>query len=135
MSVALRTLLIKAKYFDQLGECNQDFVTPAHYHMPIEVVSVRVREHQHEERTPSEVVSWTERVKRVNERVRGRPKADQKAQWSEVELCMRRRDEDMRRQNRKECEQTFTTEALILSVFWERMVCRWNSERRRLPFC
>ena len=26
---------------------NQDFVAPAPYHMPIEVVSARVREHQH----------------------------------------------------------------------------------------
>ena len=38
---------------------NQDLVAPAPYHMPIEVVSVRVGEHQHEERTPSGVVSWT----------------------------------------------------------------------------
>ena len=35
------------------------FVAPAPSHMPIEVASVRVREHPHEERTPSEVVSWT----------------------------------------------------------------------------
>ena len=44
------------------GSCrirNQDFVAPAPYHLPIEVMSVRVREHQHEERTPSGVVSWT----------------------------------------------------------------------------
>ena len=40
---------------------NQDFVAPAPYHMPIEVVSVRVREHPHEERTPSRVVFWRER--------------------------------------------------------------------------
>ena len=39
---------------------NQDFVAPAPYHMPIEVVSVRVREHPHEERTHSGVVSGTE---------------------------------------------------------------------------
>ena len=55
--------------------------------MPVELVSLRVRKHPHEERTPSGVVSWTERVKRVNERVRGRPKADQRAQWNQVELC------------------------------------------------
>ena len=41
---------------------NQDLVAPAPYYMPIEVVSVRVREHGHEERTPSGVVSCTERV-------------------------------------------------------------------------
>ena len=40
---------------------NQDFVAHAPYHMPIEVVSVRVREHQHLERTPSGVVFWPER--------------------------------------------------------------------------
>ena len=38
---------------------NQDIVAPAPYHMPIEVVSVRVREHKHKERAPSGVVSWT----------------------------------------------------------------------------
>ena len=40
---------------------NQDFVAPAPYHMPIEVVSVRVGEHQHRERMPSRVVFWLER--------------------------------------------------------------------------
>ena len=35
---------------------NQDFVAPAPSHIPIEVVSVRVGEHQHWERTPSGVV-------------------------------------------------------------------------------
>ena len=40
---------------------DQDFVAPAPYHMPIEVVSVRVREHPHEERTLTGVVSWTDR--------------------------------------------------------------------------
>ena len=42
----------------------QDFVAPTPCHMPIEVMSVRVREHQHQERTPSGVVSRTERVER-----------------------------------------------------------------------
>ena len=36
---------------------DQDFVAPAPYHMPIEVVRVRVGGHQHQERTPSGVVS------------------------------------------------------------------------------
>ena len=36
-------------------------VAPALCHMPVEVVSVRGSEHPHEERTPSEVVSWTDR--------------------------------------------------------------------------
>ena len=55
----VETFSITAEDFDYLGECNQDFVAPAPSHIPIEVVSVRVREHQHEERTPSGVVSWT----------------------------------------------------------------------------
>ena len=38
---------------------DQDFVAPAPCHMPIEVLSVRVRGHPHEERTPSGVVFWT----------------------------------------------------------------------------
>ena len=36
-----------------------DFVAPAPCHVPIEVVSVRVTEHPHEEGTPSGVVFWT----------------------------------------------------------------------------
>ena len=55
----VETFLIRAKDFLRVAECNQDFVTPALTHMPIEVVSVRVREHPHEERTPSGLVSWT----------------------------------------------------------------------------
>ena len=50
--------------------------------MPIDVVSVRVREHPHEERTPSAVVSWTaasivrrhERMKEFSKEAEGRPK-------------------------------------------------------------
>ena len=44
-------------------------------------------------------------------------------------------DEEMSRKHRKECDQIFRTEARILSVLWERMICLWNSELRRLPFC
>ena len=44
---------------DSDSTLDQDFVAPAPYHIPIEVVSVRVREHPHRERTPSGVVSWT----------------------------------------------------------------------------
>ena len=39
--------------------------------MPIEVVSVRVKEHQHRERTPSGVVFWTAAgIVRRNERMK-----------------------------------------------------------------
>ena len=44
------------------GSCrtgNQDLVAPALRHMPIEVVRVKVREHPHEERTPSVIVFGT----------------------------------------------------------------------------
>ena len=73
----MKLFSIMTKDFVHLGECNQDFVAPAlchiplwaaglvtplvapaSYHMPIEVVSVRVREHPHEERTPPELVSY-----------------------------------------------------------------------------
>ena len=50
--------------FLRVAESNQDFMAPAPCHMPIEVLSARVREHPHEERTPSGVVSWTERIDR-----------------------------------------------------------------------
>ena len=46
------------------------FVAPALCHMPIEVVSVRVREHPHEDRTPPGVVSWV--IDRVRDRQRAR---------------------------------------------------------------
>ena len=68
---------------------DQGFVAPAPYHMPIEVVSVRVREHPHKERTPSGVVFWTKSdraavvIVRQDEGIRGRPKADQRAQWNQ----------------------------------------------------
>ena len=53
-------------------------MTPAPSNIPIEVVSVRVREHQHLEGTPSGVVFWTAAgIVRRNERVKefegGRP--------------------------------------------------------------
>ena len=49
---------------DSDSRLDQDFVAPALYHIPIEVVSVRVREHQHQERTAAGVVSRTEQVER-----------------------------------------------------------------------
>ena len=70
--------LINAWDFLRVAECNQHFVAPATchiplwatrldtrfvapalYHMPIGVVSVWVREHPHEERTPPREVFWT----------------------------------------------------------------------------
>ena len=73
-------VLIRTKDSSGVTECNQDFVapapchiplwavglvipsvTPALDHMPIMVVSVRVREHPHRERMPSGVVSWSDR--------------------------------------------------------------------------
>ena len=105
----------------------QDFVAPAPYHMPIEVVSLRVREHQHQERTAAGVVSWTERVEResVNEEIRGR------SQWNQVELCNWAWETEVKRwadKKGKECDQIFTTEARILSVFWETMICLGKGE-------
>ena len=59
ISVALRPFLIRAKDFLRVAKCYQDLVTPASSYIPTEAVSVRRREHQHWERTPSDVVSWT----------------------------------------------------------------------------
>ena len=56
ISAELRLFSIMAKDFDHVGESNQDFVAPALCHIPIEVVSVRVREHQHQDRTGRERV-------------------------------------------------------------------------------
>ena len=117
ISVALRLLLISEKDFGREAECNQDFgapapwhillwaaglvtpfVTPAACHMPFEVVSVRMREHQHWERTPSGVVFWTgserdavgivrrnERMKEFRTEAEGRPQGAVKSteRWTE----------------------------------------------------
>ena len=100
-------------------------MAPAPSYIPIEVVRARVREHPHDERTPSGLVSWTERVERerVNEEIRGRPQWNQVKPSRTVQLSMRDGDEEMSRQNRKECDQILRTEAGNLSVFSERMVC------------
>ena len=45
------------------------------------------------------------------------------------QLCRRDRDKYMSRQNRKECDQISRTEARVLTVFWERMICLWNSDK------
>ena len=44
---------------DSDATLDQDFGAPASYHIPIEVVRVRVREHQHLERMPSGALFWT----------------------------------------------------------------------------
>ena len=138
--VAWRLLLIRAKDCLSEPECNQHFVspalcfmplwaaelvtpfvTPALCHMPFEVVSVRGREHQHWERMPSGVVSWTERVEKESKWKNSREAEVEPSRT--LEPCMRDRDEKMSRQNAKECEQVVTTEARILSVVWERMIC------------
>ena len=98
---------------------NQNVVTPAVCPMPIEVVSVRVR-------APAlrENAFWScvlDRAGRENEEIRGRP------MWNQVELCVTVKDEETRRRNMRKCDQIFTTEAWILLVFWERMICLWDS--------
>ena len=83
----------RAKDLLRVADCNQDFVAPAPYHMPIEVVSVRVRG-----RAPAfkESAFWNcvldssrYRYSRhsegewENERIRGRPKASLETQWNQ----------------------------------------------------
>ena len=92
---------------------NQDFAAPAPFHMPIEVVSVRVREHPHEERTPTGVVSWTERIERESEwrnsmEADGRPKGAVEPSGT-LQLNMRDRDEEMSRQKRGSCAWNFAS--------------------------
>ena len=43
----------------ELRDCSPPFVAPASFYIPIEVVSVRIEEHQHRERTPSGFVLST----------------------------------------------------------------------------
>ena len=60
---------------------------------------------------------------RVNDEIRGRPRADQRSQWHQVEpsgtleLCNWAWVTEVSRRNRKERDQIFTTEARILLVF------------------
>ena len=77
---------------DNDKKLDHDVVAPALCHMPIEAVSVRVREHQHEERTPSGVVFWTaagivkqnERMQEFSKVADGRPKGvvEARESWS-----------------------------------------------------
>jgi hypothetical protein len=69
---------------------DQDFVTPALYHMPNEVVRVRVRTSARRESVFWSCVLDSTRqrcnrhseAERHNERIRRRPEADQRAQWN-----------------------------------------------------
>ena len=105
---------------------NQDFVASVPYNMPIEVVSVRVREHPHEERTPSGVVSWTEQVEWERKKKFKGGRCGIK--WNFGTEHERQTLRDGEKTKGKECDQIFRTEARILSVFWERMICLWNSD-------
>ena len=125
--------MIKAKYFLRVSEFNQDFIAPAPSYIPIEVVSVRIREHQHLERTPSGVVfwtaagrdavvtlSWNERMKVFSTEAEGGPKGA-------VELWRRDRGAQMISQNIQDSEQIIITEGQIMSSSKERRILLFNS--------
>jgi hypothetical protein len=100
-TLELRLLSIWPTDFDQLWQCNQDFVAPALCHMPIEVVSVRVEAPAWRENAfwscvlDSSSQRWG-RHSEADEGIRGRPKVDQKVQWNQGN---RGRDAEMNRQN------------------------------------
>ena len=89
-SPTTREMKISRKRRRRQGSCrrrNQDFVAPAASYIPIEVVSVAVRDHQHRERTPSSVVCVAgsdrdavvivrqgERIQEILKEAKGRPK-------------------------------------------------------------
>ena len=115
---------------------NQDFVAPAPYHMPIEVVSVRVREHQHRERTPSRVVFGTGSgreavvIVRRNERMK-----EFEGGRRPTTGCSGTKGE-MIRQDIQESEGIMRTDLSICSIGNERLILLFNSLnlRGRLPF-
>ena len=78
---------------------DQDVLAPASYHMPIEVLSVRVREHPHDEWTPSGVVSWKERVQREGEWRNSREAAVESS--GTLELCYWGWETEMKRWTEK----------------------------------
>jgi hypothetical protein len=83
------------------------------------------------ENATNSCVLWIQRVARVNVRIRGKPKGTVESSGT-VQLSMRYRDEEISRQNRKECDQTFGTEARIVSIFWKSMICLWNIEKQSM---
>ena len=97
----------------------------------IEVVSVRVREHPHEERTPSEVVSWTAAgIVRRNERMKEfeggrRPTNGRSGTMGEMSRQIPQQSELIRR-----------TKCSISSVGKEKMIIPLKSSilSRRSPF-
>ena len=102
-------------------------MAPALCYIPIVVVSVRTREHQHRERTPSGCCVWdriereTAGIVREDKNYRRRPKADHKA----LRNCAV--EEQMNRQISFECEQMWRTEPSMKSVGKERMISLFNS--------
>ena len=84
--------------------------------MPIEVVSVRVREHPYEERTPFGAVSWTERIERewMKQFEKGRrpTKGRSETNWNFQSVHERQRWRYEQTKKGKECDQMFTTETL-----------------------
>ena len=117
---------------DRDSTLDEDFVAPALCHMPIEVVSVRVwAPALAENATRSRVMDRAGRESESEWRNLG--EAEVKPSGT-VQVSVRGRDEKMSRQNRNECDQIFRTEARTVSIFWERMICLWNSELGRLPF-
>ena len=151
MSVELRLFSITAKDLDHLDECNQDFVAPTPYHIPlwaarlvtplvapalchmrIEVVSVRVREHQHSERTPSGIVFGVEQRERYGRH--------SEVEWDNEGIFgggLSGTKGEMIRQNIQESEWIMRTERSISSIRKERLILLFNpsSLKRRLAFC
>ena len=101
---------------------NQDCLAPAPSNISIEVASIRVREHQHLERTPSWVVSWT-----AAGIVRRSEKMKKFSRDAAVEVWKRDRDAHMNRKNIPESEQMITTEGQIISSCKGRMILLFNS--------
>ena len=122
---------------DSDSTLDQDFVAPALCHMPIEVVSVKLREHPQEERTPSSIVSGTEQRERCSKH--------SEAEWhNEGSFEGGRRPTkgrtgttgEMIRQNIEQSEWIMRTERSISSIRKERIIIPCNASilKRRLPF-
>jgi hypothetical protein len=104
--------------------------------MPIEVVSVRVREHQHLEGKPCGVVFWTAAGRDAAGIVRWKERMKEFEGGRRPTTRRSGTKGEMNRQISLESEQIMRTDCSISSVGRERMIFLFNSSNlsRRLPF-
>ena len=101
---------------------DQDFVAPASCYMSIEVVSVRMREHQHLEGTPSGVVFWTAAGRDAAGIVRRKERMKEFEGGRRPTTGRSGTKGEMNRQTTQESEETKRTDRSISSIRKKKLI-------------